>query len=964
MSRILSLVTLVGLFALLLAGLAPAPAAARGAPEPFVSGEILVKFRDGSSGLSRTDAHKGTRGVVRRTIPRINVDVVAVTPGQENSRLAEYLRNPNVEYAERNGVYAAVAAPNDPRVTQQWHLENGGQNSGIADADIDAFAAWDVTRGTSAVAVAILDTGIDQQHPDLAGKVQKTANFSGAASDQDVNGHGTHVAGIVAASTDNGVGVAGVCPSCVLYNVKVLGDDGNGSWANIASGINWAVDNGAKVINLSLGGSAGSQTLASAINNAWSKGVVVVAAAGNNSSNAAFYPAYYPNVIAVASTNNRDQKSSYSNYGTWINVAAPGESILSTTRGGNYGLMSGTSMASPVVAGLAGLLWSTSWGTSNANVRARLEGTTEAIGGTGTSWSNGRINACMAVGGACGGAANGPTVTLVSPASGAVMNDDGSSQRLQLRTDDTTTPEGALSVQFRVDGGVWNSASYNQSRKLYEWSWSLGSVATGVHAVDARATNGAGGTTISSPAAVRVTRAVSIPSAFEAEDYYRFSDLSAGNSGGAYWADDVDKQTCSDGAGCVAITDIESGEWLSYRIDNPNEGDYIFTFRVATPQSNATITALVDDVDVSGAISVASTGGWATWDDRASSPVHLPAGAHTLKLRFGHIGANPGMLMNLNSVSITPDGIVGTPPPPPPPSDPPSVSLSSPTPGTTLGGAVSVTANASGDNGVSHVEFFVDGASIGIDTSPADGWSATWNSATVSDGARVLTAMATDTAGQSTTSEQVIVTVKNVNQPPVASFTTSCSDLACAFDASASRDPDGTIVSYAWTFGDGVSGAGTSIGRTYSKAGTYTVFLTVTDDAGSTATTSRNVTVTAPPPPAPPTVHIGDLDGSLKINARTGGTATVTILAESSVGDKVANATVTGTFTYTGASRSVSCKTGATGTCTVTLQSIPTRVTSVTFTVTKVTHATLAYKPADNRDPDGDSNGTTIVLRQ
>ncbi len=964
MSRILNLVALAGLIALLLAGLVPEPAMARSSPERFVPGEILVKFRSGATGASILEAHRGTRATVRRTLPRVNIDVVSVTPGQEDATLAEYLRNPNVEFAERNGFYSAVAMPNDPQVGQQWHLENGGQNSGIADADIDAYAAWDVTQGNSNVAVAILDTGIDEQHSDLIGKVQKRVNFSNSTSDQDVNGHGTHVAGIVAASTGNGVGVGGVCPSCVLYNVKVLGDDGNGSWSSIISGINWAVDNGARVINMSLGGSAGSQSLASAIDNAWSRGVVVVAAAGNNSSDAAFYPAYYANVIAVASTNNRDQKSTFSNYGTWINVAAPGEGILSTTKGSAYGLMSGTSMASPVVAGLAGLLWSTSWGTSNASVRSRLEGTAESIGGTGVSWSNGRVNACKAVGGSCDGAA-GPIVTLVTPSSGTVMNDDGSTQRLQVRTDDTITPEGALSVQFRIDGGVWNQASYNQSRKLYEWSWSLTGVATGAHSVDARATNGAGGVTITPPASVRVTRSVSIPNSFDAKDYYRFYDLSAGNSGGAFWADDVDKQTCADGSGCIAITDIEPGEWLSYRIESANEGDYVFSFRVATPQSNATITALIDDVDVSGAISIASTGSWTTWGDRASSPIHLRAGSYTLKLRFGYSGANPGMLMNLNHVSITPSGVVGTPPPPPPPASPPSVAVSSPTQGTTLGGSVNVTASASGDKGVSRVEFFVDGASIGVDTNSADGWSMPWNSAAIADGARSLTAKATDTAGQATTSTQVVVTVKNnVNQLPVASFTASCNSLACSFDASASSDPDGTIASYAWTFGDGVSGTGKTIGRTYSKAGTYTVTLRVTDNAGGVASLSRVVTATTPPPPPPTTLHIGDIDGVLKAATRTGGTATITILVESSAGATVANATVSGTLTYTGASRSLSCKTGTAGTCSVSVTSIPTRVTSVTFTVTKVTHATLAYKAADNRDPDSDSNGTTIVVRK
>jgi len=959
MPRGIVLVLVVVLIASLMAALSPEPTRANSSPSEYVPGELIVKFRKGTDRKLINDTHRNARGVLKRSISRVGVDVVTVTPGQEGTRLADYRRNPNVEYVERNGVYSAVAMPNDPRVSDQWHLENTGQSGGIANADIDAFAAWDATSGGS-VAVAILDTGIDTSHPDLSGKIAKSVNFTSSPSAEDVHGHGTHVAGIVAATTGNGVGVAGVCSSCTIFNVKVLADNGNGSWASISEGIYWAVDNGAKVINLSLGGTTSSSSLSSAIDYAWSRGVVIVAAAGNNGTTSAFYPAYLPKVIAVASSNNRDQKSSYSNYGAWVSVAAPGETILSTVRGGSYGLKSGTSMASPVVAGLAGLIWSTSFGTSNTAVRNRIEQTAEAISGTGSSWLNGRVNACRAVGGVCDSVAGGPDVTLVTPRDGAVLTADGSAQRLQLRAVDATTPAGSLNVQFRIDGGSWHAATYNSSRQLYEWNWGLDGVSVGRHQVEARATNGSGSSTQSGPSAVRVTHEFVLPGSFEAEDYHRFYDTTVENSGGAYWADDVDKQTCADGSGCISVTDIESAEWLSYKVNVAVEGDYVFSFRTATPRTNATLTVLVDDVDVSGAVAIQPTGGWSAWGNTTSAAVHLRAGAQTVKLLFGHTGTNPGSLLNMNGVTVS---TAGVPAPDEPTDTPPTVSITNPTAGTTIAGTVNLTASANDDRGLQHVEFFVDGVSVGKDTSSAGGWVTAWNSAGVPDGTHILTAVATDSTGQTATSAAVSVNVDNINESPLAQFGASCNELSCSFDGSGSSDPDGQIVSYAWAFGDGAVATGSTASHVYSASGSFTVTLTVTDNRGGTATTSQTMSVmAAPPPPPPSTLNIADLDGKLT-SSRSGSSATVTIQVESSAGAAVANATVTGTMTYGRSSKVLSCKTGSTGVCTVSIPSLALHTTVVTFEVTNVAHATLAYAPANNRDPDRDSDGTTITVR-
>ncbi|MDP8952874.1 MAG: S8 family serine peptidase, partial [Actinomycetota bacterium] len=282
----------------------------------------------------------------------------------------------------------------------------------------------------SAVPIAVLDTGIFGDHEDLQGKVTKSINFTSSSTAGDVKGHGTHVAGSVGALTDNGIGGGGgTCPGCVLYNVKVLGDDGSGTSSGIANGITWSSDNGAKVINMSLGGSGFSETVRDAVNYAWGKGVVVVAAAGNNGSSDKFYPAAYPNAIAVGATDSKDQKASYSNYGSWVDVAAPGSNILSTVIDNpsttdvveKYARWNGTSMATPHVAGVAGLVWSkdskSGLCTDNLCVRTKIESSATdrtVLSATGPDWSKARINACSAV---CAPPdTTAPTVSGVSPA--------------------------------------------------------------------------------------------------------------------------------------------------------------------------------------------------------------------------------------------------------------------------------------------------------------------------------------------------------------------------------------------------------------------------------------------------------------------------------------------------------------------------------------------------------------------
>lgn len=249
--------------------------------------------------------------------------------------------------------------------------------------------------GGDSAPVAVVDTGIDNSHPELVGKVIKRANFT-FDPDFDGDGHGTHVAGIVAATTNNSLGVASLGYDTRLFSVKSLDNDGLGYYSWIANGIIWATDNGAKVINLSLGGSSDSQVLRDAVNYAWGKGVVLVAAAGNSNRARASYPAYYTNAIAVAATDVNDNKASFSNYGSWVDLAAPGVSIYSTYQG-SYAYLSGTSMATPFVSALSSLVFANNPTFNNQDVRGKIESTAEKIARTGTYWTYGRIDACAAL---------------------------------------------------------------------------------------------------------------------------------------------------------------------------------------------------------------------------------------------------------------------------------------------------------------------------------------------------------------------------------------------------------------------------------------------------------------------------------------------------------------------------------------------------------------------------------------
>jgi len=317
-----------------------------------------------------------------------NVAKIELPAGLDLSRLKDILRSlPFTSFLEEDVKVQAYYQPNDPRYSEQWYLPS-----------ISAPAAWDVTVGSNQVTIAIIDTGVDYTHADLASKCVAGYNFVGHNNNpMDDHGHGTHVAGIAAAIGNNGTGVAGVDWSARIMPIKVLNSQGSGYDSDVASGIRYAADHGAQVINMSLGSSEYSYTLEEAVNYAFNKGVTIVAAAGNDDG-AVGYPAACPHVIAVGALDSSDRLASFSNRGSDLDLTAPGVNILSTVPGG-YQKMSGTSMASPVVTGCASLVLASYPDYGPSQVESALEAGATDLGSAGfdTTFGYGKVNPSTAV---------------------------------------------------------------------------------------------------------------------------------------------------------------------------------------------------------------------------------------------------------------------------------------------------------------------------------------------------------------------------------------------------------------------------------------------------------------------------------------------------------------------------------------------------------------------------------------
>lgn len=336
--------------------------------------------------------------------------VVEVPRGAEEA----LARHPQVKFAEVDELAAlGVIVPNDPKDTSAWHLPK-----------IQAPTAWDVATGRG-VTVAVLDTGVDGAHLDLAANLVPGWNvISNSADTSDINNHGTWVAGTVAALTNNGLGVSSIAGDAKVMPMRITDRaDGYAYWSDIARGLTWAADHGAKVANISYS-VTGSATVASAAQYMRGKGGVVVAAAGNDST--LLTTANSPYIITASATDANDVRASWSNYGNLIDFAAPGVGIWTTSRGGSYGAVSGTSFASPTTAAVAALVMAANPGLPPADVEAVLQNSADDLGTAGwdTTYGHGRVNAARAVTLANQTVARdtqAPTVAISAPAPGSTV---------------------------------------------------------------------------------------------------------------------------------------------------------------------------------------------------------------------------------------------------------------------------------------------------------------------------------------------------------------------------------------------------------------------------------------------------------------------------------------------------------------------------------------------------------------
>jgi len=405
----------------------------------YVDGDILIKFK------SIPGQRQAVELVRSQLVSRYNSKVEKQwRTGAEHWKVDTLLQNydllqiidslnsnPFIEYAEPNYILRADVIPNDPSFGDQWALNNTGQNGGTPDADIDAPEAWDITTGDTNIVVGVIDTGIDYDHPDLEdniwtnwgeipnngidddnnGYIDDIHGWDFCNNDNDPmddNGHGTHVAGIIGGSSNNGVGVSGIAWDVRIMALKYLSQWGYGNTSDAVSAIEYANSMGVNITNNSWGGGCYSQTLFDIIAASDSAGFLFIAAAGNDAENNdlfTHYPSCYDvdNIISVASTDNADNLSTFSNWGhNTVDLAAPGTAIYSTYPNNSYTLMDGTSMATPQVSGAAVLIWSRFPTFTNREVRQQLMGSGDQLTNLMDVVSSGsRLNVKSAVSDTC-----------------------------------------------------------------------------------------------------------------------------------------------------------------------------------------------------------------------------------------------------------------------------------------------------------------------------------------------------------------------------------------------------------------------------------------------------------------------------------------------------------------------------------------------------------------------------------
>jgi subtilisin family serine protease len=757
----------------LLAPAALAQPATQNTADNQETGNVIVRFRGDATLGEVAGALDASDTTAIKTTTLDDIALVAPSPGADTDDAISALESDaSVLYAEPDYRVTIDAVPNDTNYGSQWHYPK-----------IGLPAAWDVTTGSASVIVAVVDTGVELTDPELDSKITSGANagYDFANSDTDPtddHGHGTHVAGTIAAETNNATGVAGVCWACKIMPVKVLDNTGNGSTLDVAAGIDWARTHGAKVVNLSLGSLQSSVTLQTAVNNASNAGLVVVGAAGNNAGNAdtsddtVMFPGAYPNAIGVGATDSSDVRASFSNYGPELDVMAPGVSILSTVMGAGYGSWSGTSMATPHVSGAAALLASAGI-TDPATIRARLTSTAADLGAPGFDnlYGYGRINVNYALD------QTNPTVSVTAPANGATVG--GASVAVSANASDALA--GVQKVRFTFDGG----SPVDDTTAPYGINWNSTGYSDGSHSITAQATDNAGNSS-SHTINVAVSNADSTPPTV---------NITAPSAGATVSGTVTLTATASDVGGIQKVRFWAGSTYLGYdttapyskswnttaglngkytiraeAVDNAsNTASQSISVTVINPDStppSVSITSPTDGGTVSGTVSfdasASDTQGLQKvqfWVDTAylgydSAAAYSKSwdttmfvnGTHLLRARaidWANNWTEATITVTVNNADAVP----------------PTASITSPLNGTTVSGTITITASASDNVGVQKVRFWVDSTYLSYDTSSP--YTRSWDSTSVTNGSHTIRVQAVDLANNVSSDDTITINVSN-----------------------------------------------------------------------------------------------------------------------------------------------------------------------------------------------------------
>lgn len=455
-------------------------------PTDWARNRLLVMPNAGLPAAELDKILKPHGGKARR-VGKSNLQIIDL-PGQvpETTVLTLLRHNPHLKFVELDQRVPPALVPNDPYNGSEWHL-----------LKINAGTAWDATKGAG-ITIAIIDTGVNSAHPDLAANIVPGWNFyDNNSNSNDVLGHGTAVAGTAAAATNNGLGVASVAGAARIMPIRISDTTGSAYFSTIAQGITYAADQRVRVANVSFVGLGKSASVISAAQYMKSKGGLVVVAAGNNGIDEAITPT--TSMISVSATDSNDAKASWSSYGSFVTVAAPGTNIWTTTSTGGYGQWQGTSFASPVTAGVVALMMSANPTLSNAQIESLLYSTAVDLGTAGRDsyFGYGRVNAAAAVSAAAAATAmdtQAPTVAITAPTANASVSG------LVTVSVNATDNVGVSRVDLLVNGGLVAS----DTTLPFQFAWDSSTVANGMVSLVAKAYDAAGNSQSSTALSVNV----------------------------------------------------------------------------------------------------------------------------------------------------------------------------------------------------------------------------------------------------------------------------------------------------------------------------------------------------------------------------------------------------------------------------------------------------------------------------